>query len=66
MGSVRPESGDGGIGSEPAASFFGEGIVRREFLPFRAGDFLMCGPGAMPRSITLRLFEAGGRAEGGI
>jgi len=32
---------------------------RRVFRPFRAGDFLIWAPGALPRSITLRLVEAG-------
>jgi hypothetical protein len=38
--------------------------------PFRAGNLFLWAPGAMPRSITLRLFEAGlygedGYGEGG-
>jgi hypothetical protein len=36
-----------------------DGLVGRVLRPFRAGGLFLGEPGALPRSITLRLFEAG-------
>jgi hypothetical protein len=60
------ELGCGG-GTEPRVpGLIRRGLVRRVFRPFRAGGLFRCVPGAMPRSITLRLFEAGLYGEGGF
>ena len=55
---VRPESCDSPSSPEPAAGLFG-GACWEIVTPFQGWESFLWAPGAMPRSIILRLFEAG-------
>ena len=63
MGRIGRAGGVSGEGSR-GDGVFGEACWER-VSPFQGWGFLLCAPGALPRSITLRLFEAGELRIGG-